>query len=148
MAAAPRAERPRHRGSVRRMGGVGAKDPTECRKKVWNETLVMDETESLDQHRGMAAQQATEERRRTSEVMHDQLALKKRREELEKFLFAEPAGSWDAAVAKTRYLLTLFAETPTADDPRYRTLVEQVLADFDHLLLAAATANDNNTDTR
>ena len=32
-------------------------------------------------------------------------------------------------------------ETPDADDPRYRTLIEEVLADFDRLL--TATANDN-----
>jgi len=108
---------------------------------------VTDETESLDQHRGMAAQQATEARRRTSEVAQDQLALKQRREELEKFLFAEPAAGWDAAVAKARYLLTLFAETPTADDPRYRALIEHVLADFDRLLLATTTANDNDNNT-
>ena len=106
---------------------------------------MADETESLDEHRGMAAQQATEARRRSSEVVRDQLVLKERREALEKLLFAERAESWDAAVAKARYLLALFADTPTADDPRYRTLIEQLLADFDRLLLATATANDNDT---
>jgi hypothetical protein len=106
---------------------------------------MTDEPESLDEHRGMAAQRATDARRLTAGVMQDQLALKKRHEELEGLLFAERAESWEAAVAKARYLLSLFADTPTADDPRYRALTEQVLADFDRLLLGAETANDNST---
>lgn len=80
--------------------------------------------------------------------MQDQLALRERRGELEKFLFAEPAENWDAAVAKARYLLALFAETFIADDPRYRTLIDDLLADFDRLLLAGESANDNRTDER
>ena len=59
------------------------------------------------------------------------------------FLFAAPAENWSAAVAKARYLLTLFAETPSAEDPRYQTLIEELLADFDRLL--GATANDNQS---
>ena len=102
---------------------------------------MTDETSSLDEHRGMAAQRATEARREKSEVRKDQLALRERQEELEKFLFAAPSENWSAAVAKARYLLALFAET-SGDDPRYRTLIDELLADFDRLL--TATANDND----
>jgi hypothetical protein len=105
---------------------------------------MTDETSSLDEHRGMAAQRATEVRRQKSGVIKDQLALKERRAELEKFLFAAPADNWAAAVAKARYLLGLFAETPAAEDPRYQTLIEELLADFDRLL--TTTANDNISD--
>ena len=50
----------------------------------------------------------------------DQLALRERREELEKFLFAAPAENWSSAVAKARYLLALFAETPPLMTPAIR----------------------------
>jgi hypothetical protein len=73
--------------------------------------------------------------------MKDQSALKARREELEKFLFAAPAETWSDAVAKARFLIGLLADNPAADDQRYHVLVEALFADFDHLL--AATANDN-----
>src|SRR5713226_2279311 len=95
---------------------------------------VADETSSLDDHRGMAAQRATEARRRKSAVIKDQSALRARREELEKFLFAAPAENWPDAVAKARYLLTLFAESTAADDERYGKLIKALLVDFDHLL--------------
>ena len=77
-------------------------------------TGMTDDTSSLDEHRGMAAQRATEVRREKSEVRKDQLALRGRRDELEKFLFAAPAENWSAAVAKARYLLSLFARRPPA----------------------------------
>jgi hypothetical protein len=37
-------------------------------------------------------------------------------------------------VAKARYLLTLFAQTPAAEDPRRVRLIADVLADFERLL--------------
>ena len=61
---------------------------------------MADDTSSLDEHRGMAAQRATEARRRKSDVIKDQSALKARRDELEKFLLTAPAESWPDAVAK------------------------------------------------
>ena len=104
---------------------------------------MTDDTSSLDEHRGMAAQRATEVRRETSEVRKDQLALRERRDELEKFLFAAPSENWSAAVAKARYLLSQFAMTPSGDDLRYQTLIDELLADFDRLL--TASANDNQS---
>jgi len=105
---------------------------------------MTDKTDTLDEHRGMAAQRATEVRRRKSAVIRDQSALQTRREELEKFLFSAPAENWSDAVAKARYLLGLFAESAAADDRRYRRLIEALLADFGRLL--GATANDNKAD--
>ena len=66
---------------------------------------------ALDEHRGMAAQQATEIRRRLADVEADQAALRKRRTELEKFLLAAPTSTWLEAGEKARYLIDLFATT-------------------------------------
>lgn len=94
---------------------------------------MSDEPTDLDAHRGMMAQKATDLRRLTAEVRADQDALRARRDALEAMLLAEPAVSWHEAVEKARYLLMLFAETPAADDPRRRQLIDSVLADFDRL---------------
>ena len=91
-------------------------------------------TTDLDAHRGMAAQKATEIRRRRVEVESDQAALRARQQELERFLLAAPAEGWPEAIEKARYLLGLFADTPAAEDPRRQTLIASVLADFERLL--------------
>ena len=88
----------------------------------------------LDEHRGMAAQKATELRRLISEVAADRAELKARQDELEKFLVAAPASNWAEAAEKARYLLALFAATSEAQDPRRKTLIENLLEDFDRLL--------------
>lgn len=82
----------------------------------------------------MAAQQATEIRRRRVEVERDQAALRARQSELETLLLAEPAATWPEAVEKARYLLGLFAVSQEAADPRRQTLISAVLEDFDRLL--------------
>jgi hypothetical protein len=87
----------------------------------------------LDEHRGMAAQQATEIRRRLAEVEADQEALRERRTELEKFLLAAPASSWLEAAEKARYLIGLLATTSLARDPRRQKLIAGVLDDFGRL---------------
>ena len=66
----------------------------------------------------MAAQKATGMRRQLAAVGADHAALRARQEELEHFLLAAPATDWSEAVAKARYLLTLFAQTPAAEDQR------------------------------
>jgi hypothetical protein len=88
----------------------------------------------LDQHRGMAAQVATDLRRMRAEVEADQFALRERRDALEGLLVATPAAGWAEAVEKARYLLSLFAETPAAADPRRQKLMADLLADFERLL--------------
>ncbi|WP_119462586.1 hypothetical protein [Rhodospirillaceae bacterium SYSU D60014] len=102
---------------------------------------MTDDPIALDTHRGMAAQEATEIRRRLSEVQADQAALRVRQEELEKFLVAAPAQNWREAAEKARYLITLFAATSEARDPRRQMLIAAVLGDFIRLSERAAIAD-------
>jgi hypothetical protein len=94
---------------------------------------MTDRTIELDQHRGMAAQKATELRRQIAEVETNGRALRARQAELEKNLLAAPALSWHEASEKARYLLTLFAGTSEAQDPRRQKLIGNVLDDFARL---------------
>jgi len=95
---------------------------------------MVDEPTSLDAHRGMGAQKATELRRLSAEVEADQAALRARQADLEDMLADGPAATWAEAAEKARYLLGLFAQSPAAADPRRRKLIDRVLADFDRLL--------------
>ena len=94
---------------------------------------MTDKTIDLDQHRGMAAQKATELRRLLADVEDNANALRLRQDELETHLLAAPAGNWHDAADKARYLLNLFAATLTAQDPRRQKLIAAVLADFKRL---------------
>jgi len=94
---------------------------------------MTDETVDLDQHRGMAAQKATDLRRLLADVEANEKTLRLRQDELESHLLAAPAANWEEAAEKARYLLNLFAATLTAQDPRRQTLIAAVLADFDRL---------------
>lgn len=94
---------------------------------------MTDHTINLDQHRGMSAQKATELRRILADVDDAAKALQARQEALETQLIAEPASTWEEAAEKARYLIGLYALTPGAEDPRRKTLIANVLADFDRL---------------
>ena len=94
---------------------------------------MTDKTIDLDQHRGMAAQKATELRRLLADVETDQKALRVRQVELESHLLASPAANWDEAAEKASYLLNLFAASLTGADPRRQKLIAAVLADFKRL---------------
>ena len=94
---------------------------------------MTEKTIDLDQHRGMAAQKATDLRRLLAEVEANQRALRQRRDELEAHLVAAPAAGWHEAAEKVRYLLTLFSETAAAQDPRRQKLIAAVLDDFKRL---------------
>ena len=107
---------------------------------------MTDRTIELDQHRGMAAQKATELRRLVSEVADDRAKLKARQDELEKFLVAAPAADWSEATEKARYLLSLFAATSEAEDPRRKTLIANLLDDFKRLLADDADAEQTPTE--
>jgi hypothetical protein len=87
----------------------------------------------LDEHRGIAAQKATEIRRLVADVEADAQALRLRQEALEEQLVAAPAASWVEAAGKARYLLGLFALTPAAEDPRRQRLIANLLDDFARL---------------
>jgi hypothetical protein len=99
---------------------------------------MTDDPISLDEHRGMAAQKATDMRRRLSQVEADQAALRRRQEELEQSLLSAPASTWREAADKARYLIKLFAQTPAAQDLRHQKLIASVLDDFDRLSREAA----------
>ena len=98
---------------------------------------------TLDEHRGMMAQKATEVRRHRVEIEADQAALRKRREDLEAHLLATPATTWAEAIERARYLLTLFAETSEGRDPRHRQLIAGVLEDFRTLSGEPSVSNAN-----
>jgi hypothetical protein len=93
---------------------------------------MTDKTIDLDQHRGMAAQKATDLRRLLADVEANEKELRLRQDELESHLIAAPAANWHEAADKARYLLNLFAAT-LATDPRRQKLIAAVLADFDRL---------------
>ena len=94
---------------------------------------MTDKTIELDQHRGMAAQKATDVRRLLADVEANEMSLRLRQDELESHLIAAPAASWQEAAEKARYLLNLFAATLTSQDPRRQKLIAAVLADFKRL---------------
>ena len=98
------------------------------------------ETIDLDLHRGMAAQKATELRRLLSEVEANQDQLRRRQKELEEQLLAAPALTWADAAEKARYLLSLFASSLEAQDPRRQMLIARVLEDF--VRLSSETGQD------
>lgn len=94
---------------------------------------MKDEPVVLDERRGLMEQRATEIRRHLAEVEAQQVALRQRQAELERFLFAAPAAGWEEAAAKARYLLMLFGDTPTGRDPRHQRIIADVLEDFRRL---------------
>jgi hypothetical protein len=95
---------------------------------------LAEEAIDLDGRRGMAARKAAAMRRQLAAVEADHAGPPARREELEELLLAAPATDWVEAVAKARYLLILFAQTPTAEDLRRARLIADVFADFERLL--------------
>jgi hypothetical protein len=93
-----------------------------------NETPV-----SLDKHRGMAAQKATDIRRVIAEVEANAKLLRDRQGIVEIQLLAVPATCWPEAAAKARYVLNLYAAGLAPADAHHRDLVAAVLADFTRL---------------
>lgn len=94
---------------------------------------MTDKPIDLDQHRGMAAQKATDLRRMLAEVEANEKSLRVRQDELETQLLAAPAASWREAAEKARYLLNLFAATLGTQNSRRQKLVAAVLADLRRL---------------
>jgi len=64
----------------------------------------------------------------------DQESLRRRQEELETQLLAEPAETWTDAAAKAQYLLRLYAQTPEGQDVRRQKLVDRALGDLARLM--------------
>ncbi len=92
-----------------------------------------DEPLDLDQHRGMAAQKATDLRRALAEVENNAKDLRDRQTILENQLLSLPAASWPEAAAKARYVLNLYAAELSPDDTRHRDLVAAIFEDFARL---------------
>jgi hypothetical protein len=93
---------------------------------------MTDKTGDLDQHRGMAAQKQTR-LHGCADVVVQRHALRTRQDALEEQLVAAPAENWEDAAEKARYLLTLFAASIDAQDPRRQKLIAAVLDDFQRL---------------
>jgi hypothetical protein len=64
----------------------------------------------------------------------DQSELRKRQEELEAQLLAEPARTWHEAAARAQYLIRRYAETAEAQDARKQKLVARALGDLARLM--------------
>ena len=94
---------------------------------------MTDKPVDLDQHRGMAAQKATDLRRLLTEVAANERALRVRQDQLEAQLMAAPATTWEEVADKVRYLLSVLGTTPSGQDPRRQTLIKAVLDDFSRL---------------
>ena len=94
---------------------------------------MTDQPVDLDQHRGMAAQKATDLRRLLAEGAANEQTLRLTQEQLEVQLIAAPASTWEEAADKVRYLLSVFAATPSGQDPRRQTLIKAVLDDISRL---------------
>ena len=94
---------------------------------------MTDKPVELDSHRGMVAQHATDLRRLAAEVEADRADLRRRQEQLEHQMLAQPADSWPQAADKARYLLGLFDAASGRGDVRLKSLIDAVLADFDRL---------------
>ena len=94
---------------------------------------MTDKAVDLDQHRGMAAQKATELRRLLAQVAANERALRLTQDELEAQLVAAPASTWQEVADKVRYLLSVLAATPSGQDPRRKTLIQAILDDFNRL---------------
>jgi hypothetical protein len=87
----------------------------------------------LDQHRGMAAQKATDIRRVLADVEANAKLLRDRQSVVESQLLVAPATSWDEAAAKARYVLNLYADQLAPADTHHRDLIAAVVADFARL---------------
>jgi hypothetical protein len=91
---------------------------------------VSDKPLDLDEHRGMAAQKATDLRRVLADAENNARELRDRQRVLENQLLSAPATSWPEAAAKARYVLNLYAASLAPADTHHRDLVAAVFADF------------------
>ena len=66
---------------------------------------MTEKTIDLDEHRGMAAQKATDLRRTLTEVEANEEIIRLRQGELESHMLAAPAANWQEAADKAGYLL-------------------------------------------
>jgi hypothetical protein len=90
---------------------------------------------SLDTRRSAEGLIAADIRRHSlKDFEADQSELRKRQEELETQLLAEPARTWNEAAARAQYLIRRYAETAEAQDARKQKLVARALGDLARLM--------------
>ena len=87
----------------------------------------------LDDHRDKVTRRTAEIRLRMQELQIDQELVQCRRENLEELLLDTPAKTWREAAMTAQYLLQLFADTPEAQNPSRKKLIEQTFDDFTRL---------------
>lgn len=94
-----------------------------------------DDPVELDARRSTAGRMATNMRRHSlKEFEADQESLRRRQEELETQLLAEPAETWSEAAVKAQYLIRLYAQTAEGQDARRQQLIERALGDLARLM--------------
>lgn len=94
-----------------------------------------DDPIDLDDRRSSAGRMETNMRRHSlKDFEADRESLRRRQEELESQLLAEPAETWPEAAAKAQYLLRLYAATTEGQDGRRRKLIERALGDLARLM--------------
>ena len=96
---------------------------------------MTDDAIDLDQHRGPAGKLGSEMRRHSrKEFEAEEEALRRRQEELETQLLAQPSETWPEAAAKAQYLIRRYAATAEAQDARRKQLIERALGDLARLM--------------
>jgi hypothetical protein len=90
---------------------------------------------NLDTRRSAEALIAADIRRHSlKDFEADRSELRKRQEELETQLLAEPARTWHEAAVRAQYLIRRYAETAEAQDARKQKLVARALGDLARLM--------------
>lgn len=94
---------------------------------------MSDQPVNLDERRGLSARTSVESRRSFLEFQAQQVALRRRRQEIEGLLAAGPAKNWREAVTAARFLIAQFAATHDARDARCQLLIQTTLNDLGRL---------------
>lgn len=94
-----------------------------------------DDPIELDDRRSAAGRMATSARRHSlKDFEAAQESLRRRQEELEAQLLAEPAETWPEAATKAQYLIRLYAQTTEGQDARRQKLIDRALGDLARLM--------------
>ena len=119
-------------------GSGGAPQPPDRRAETAadpGDAPLREDPVSLDTRRSAEALMAADIRRHSiKDFEADQSQLRKRQEELETQLLAEPARTWHEAAARAQYLIRRYAETAEAQDARRQKLAARALADLARLM--------------
>ena len=91
---------------------------------------MADQPINLDERRDEAERKSAAERRLLPEVAASQAALTNGLIEFEELLTSGPAKTWSEAAARAMYLIKVFEQTKEAQEPRYKKLIEQTIADL------------------